>query len=214
MSRPRRRFRFTIAQGMAVIAALGVTFAIFPMPLAIAFLVFAGSLLLLRPDPRSRRTPHGASLGCLFGLLGCPAGAIIGVHLAGHRVVMDRFSGVGDPTALGALLGGLVGALAAGLAGYFVSRALFRGLMNGRAPRNSPREALREEIGLVDGLLRHAREQADEEVTVKLAEYKVKLERDLERLPIAPEAGLGVLDPASGDRRVRDGVHGTDAARE
>jgi hypothetical protein len=53
MVTPRRIFRFTIGQSMKGIAALAVTFAILPMPAAIALAISATCVLLLRCEQRS-----------------------------------------------------------------------------------------------------------------------------------------------------------------
>jgi hypothetical protein len=185
MRQPRLRFRFTIGQGMAVIAVLGVIFAVFPMPLAIPAALMMALVYVLPRDPNSRGTPRAASFGCLFGLLGCPVGAFIAMQLL--RAVTGRLRGVGDDAiALGAAVGGLLGALTAGVAWHYMSLALAPPRMACQEHRKSPREALRKEIEMVDGLLVFARKQEDEEVRVKLADYKSKLERDLEQLAVEP----------------------------
>lgn len=53
MVTPRRIFRFTIGQSMQGIAALAVSFAILPLPAAIALAISATCIILLRWEQRS-----------------------------------------------------------------------------------------------------------------------------------------------------------------
>jgi hypothetical protein len=166
---------------MAAIAGICVIFGVFPMPVAIAFIVFAGGMLLLRRDPRFRRTPDTPSFGCLCAVLGFPVGAVIGFQLA--SLAVGRMTRVGDYLAFGAAIGGFLGALAAAAAGHYLSLALFRPLLTGPKPPKTQRDALRENIEVVDGLIKLARQERDEEVGLKLSDYKTKLEQELELLP-------------------------------
>jgi hypothetical protein len=166
---------------MAVIAVLGVVFALVPMPVAIAIVLLAAYAFLLRR--KTPRVPHGSSLGCLFSLLGCPAGVAIGIRLVRRWAIAGQID-VADITLVGGLSGGILGVATALVAAHVVSLAILRQWPTPERRSKSPREALRENIDLVDELLLHAREQGDEEVRTKLEDYKVKLKRDFDLLPV------------------------------
>ena len=58
---PRRRFRFTIGQGMWIIAALAALFAIMPMPMAIDVAFATTCLLAIGGNRLCHRTDRAAS---------------------------------------------------------------------------------------------------------------------------------------------------------
>ena len=119
----RSAFRFTIGQGMAVIAALAVAFALFPMPIAIILAVLTSCYMLLHrsraPDLVYGRESAivAESVGCLSSLLGFIGGAILGV-----RLIIPRGADSGLAVAAIGFWFGLVGAAVAYTAGYLVAR--------------------------------------------------------------------------------------------
>jgi hypothetical protein len=175
MAMSARVFRFTIGQGMAVIAALAVIFAFVPMPAAI-FLILITLLLVLHLLVAARRTNRsipslGERIGCLSCFAGFLGGAIVGVSRVGWSA--DYYGlNIGF-----ALCCGFLGALIVGIVGHFVALAL------PREPLPSPsvsyaktkREAAQAEIELVERLLVQAAKENDEEVRTKLAAYHAGL---------------------------------------
>ena len=89
----RRRFRFTIGQGMIVIAALAVVFASMPMPLAID-VAFADNLPR-RDRSQSIADSTGLTLlsepvGCIFCFFGLLAvGGVLGAWLLRPGTIAD-----------------------------------------------------------------------------------------------------------------------------
>ncbi len=116
-------FRFTIGQGMAVIAALAVLFALFPMPLAIIVAILTSCCVLLNRSRApnlvyARESPILAqSVGCLCSLLGFIGGAILGV-----RLIIPPGADSGLAVAAIGFWFGLLGAAVAYTAGYLVAR--------------------------------------------------------------------------------------------
>ena len=157
-----QRFRFTIGQGMAVIAVLAVLFASLPMPLAID-VAFATTCLVAIGRNRLLTEPLGCVL-CLLGLLAGPAALV--TWLFGPRIAgSDSF-----------LFSVFIVSLIAGALG---TSRLRRPNPVAR-PFASHQNETQTEFELVEHLLRRAHKDGDEVVIAKLTEYRVKLEQRLE----------------------------------
>ena len=179
MAMSGRAFRFTIGQGMAVIAALAVTFAFLPMPVAIV-LILITLLLVLHSLVVARRTNRsiptlGESIGCLFSFAGFLGGVVVGVSL------VSRTADYGGLHIAVGLCCGLLGALITGIVGYFVALTLPREPLPSPSVSNAKtkREAAQAEIELVERLLVQAAEENDEEVRTKLTAYHAGLVQGL-----------------------------------
>ena len=175
MAMSGRVFRFTIGQGMAVIAALAVTFAFVPMPVAI-FLILITLLLVLHSLVVAQRTQRsrpnlGETIGCLSCFAGFLGGAIVGVSL------VNRTAGYSGLHIAVALCCGPLGALIAGIVGHIVALTLPREPLPSpsESKAKAKREAAQAEIELVERLLVQAAEENDEEVRTKLAAYHLRL---------------------------------------
>ena len=155
MVHTHRSFRFTIGQGMIVIAALAVAFAIMPMPLAID-VAFATACLVGIAHNRSRTsnvpTLLSEPVGCLFVLLGLLAAWRRYWRMASHvsGTIANR-----DPWVtffICSLIAGLFGATRLRRSKAFRSR------------KHSPRivTRLKAELKLVEHLLRRAHKDGDE----------------------------------------------------
>jgi hypothetical protein len=176
MAMSGRVFRFTIGQGMAVIAALAVTFAFLPMPVAI-FLIFITLLLVLHWLVVARRTQRSSpSLGETIGCLSCFAG-FFGGAILGDSLGAD-YSGLSFGVVL---CSGFLGASIAGIVGHFVALTLPREPLPSPSVSNAKtkREAAQAEIELVERLLVQAAEENDEEIRTKLAAYHAGLVQSL-----------------------------------
>jgi hypothetical protein len=180
----RHVFRFTIGQGMAVIAALAVAFAFLPMPAAIV-LSLVTLLLVLRSRLLRRRwlpisnPARGARIGCLSCYLGLLVGATLGV------IVVTRYPDAvavhGGLAVFAAAVGcGFLGALVAGIIGHLVALSLPIQPLPPPDPTKVKREALRAEIDYLERLLRQPDLESDEEVRTKLTAYEARLRRELE----------------------------------
>ncbi len=180
MVKTPRVFRFTIGQGMTVIAALAVAFAIMPMPVAIVAAFLTYSLVVLGRGRPLKPTPLSRSFGCLFSFCGLVGGLVVGswsdVHL--------RSSGrVGDSELFwiaGVNARGLFGGLTARILGRFLGGKLAGDLESTAVRLDSKRDKTQAQLKLVEHLLRRAHEDGDEEVTSKLAEFRAKLEHELQ----------------------------------
>jgi hypothetical protein len=164
MENTHRGFRFTISQGMMVIAALAVAFAIMPMPIAIN-VAFATTCLVAIAHNRSRNstvlTLLSEPVGCLFCFLGLLAvGGVIGGWLVRPATITN--------------LDHWVIFFASLMAGLFGAARLWR--PNATTDASDPnRHGPKAEIKLVEHLLRRAHEDGDELVISKLTEYRTRL---------------------------------------
>jgi hypothetical protein len=168
----RHAFRFTIGQGMAVIAALAVLFAFLPMPVAIG-VAFLGLWLLV---PRRKNVSNPAlvrTIGCLCSLLGFFLGAAIGVV----TLPFPPNPGLAVTSVLSSY--GFIGAIVAGVIGHQVASRRFGRPPSSRDPSSAKRKAVQDEIELVGRLLVLAEEEGDEDVSLKLAAYRARLEQEL-----------------------------------
>jgi len=157
-----RGFRFTIGQGMAVIAALAVLFAVLPLTLAINVALATAGLVAIG---RSRLfiQPLGCVLCFLGLLLGLAAleGWIISLWRVGSAVSWGSFAVCS-----------------------FILASLGIALL--RQPARSAKSSApivyetKAELRLVESLLRRANEDGDDVVVMKLTEYRAKLEHELQ----------------------------------
>jgi hypothetical protein len=164
MVNTHRGFRFTIGQGMTVIAALAVAFAIMPMPLAID-VAFATTCLVAIAHNRSRSstalTLLSEPVGCLFCFLGLLAvGGVIGGWLLRPGTIADV-----DPWFI---------FLISSMAGLFGAARLRRTKATTEA-RGPDRDGPEAELKRVEHLLRRAHEDGDEVVISKLTAYRTRL---------------------------------------
>jgi hypothetical protein len=184
--------RWELVAGIAVIAALAVTFAILPMPVAIALSGLTGCLVLLwldpisnpyktpghrgpgRPAPRQQPFVRAEPIFWLFCLFGFLCGAFFGV-----RSVSEEECGL--PAIAVGFWSGVVGAIVAGIVCHFVAWGLSvqRSYSHDLAVvQNEKRWA---EIESTEQLMAQAEARGEEDVRVKLAEYKARLEDELWR---------------------------------
>jgi hypothetical protein len=175
MATTRRVFRFNIGQGMWAIAALALTFAFLPMPVAIAFACLTTSLLALRRGQLSNPA-HVETIGCLP----CSLGFFGGVILAG-MLVNPPSARSGPSEVANAFYCGGLGAMTAAVVGQLVALTLSGRRPAARDPSEKKREAARAEIELVGRLLVRAEQQGEEGVRMKLAAYRARLEEELPR---------------------------------
>ena len=173
----RRGFRFTIGQGMMVIAALAVAFAIMPMPVAIIVAFLTSCLVVLGRKRPLRPTPLSKSFGCLFCFCGLAGGMVVGSWFLRHSHASGR---VENTELFWALFCGLFSALTAGIYGQFLGTTLSSHQNSTANALDSKRAKTQAELELVDQLLRRAHEGDDEIVISKLSEYRAKLEHELQ----------------------------------
>lgn len=179
----RRGFRFTIGQGMMVIALLAVAMAMMPMPAAVALAVLTARLLVFGRNQSRNRTRAFSSVGCPLCLLGFLVGAMTGMIWPNTSTDCGL---VVIPFALGF---GLAGSVIAAVAGLAVSLALPRRppSSHDRSESNNEQSTridcndTQAELERVEQLLRHARRHDDDVVTAKLRDYKERLENDLQQ---------------------------------
>ena len=194
MSKARDGFRFTIGQGMALIAALAVLFAIFPMPVAVAFALFASAAYVFRHRPHSKPRVLAAPIGCLFFLIGFPAGIVLAAKLLRASVGMGRFVGTSDLTVLAVTVSGSLAAIVAGAVGYFLGAALSGWLFHDDDASKSRLDEVQAELAWVTQVLEQPEASDDAEVSVKLAAYRVKLEHQLEVLRAGQSDETSAMD--------------------
>jgi hypothetical protein len=157
-----QRFRFTIGQGMIVIAVLAVLFASLPMAVAVN-VAFAVTCLVAIGRNRLLSEPVGCIL-CLLGLLTGPAAVVI--WLFGPRIA-------GSDSFLFVVIA--VSSIAGGLGAARLRRP------TRSAKRFAPHQnETQREFELVEDLLKRARKDGDEVVIAKLSEYRVKLKQRLQ----------------------------------
>jgi hypothetical protein len=171
------RFRFSIARGMAAIAALAAAFAFVSPAVVLSLSCVMTIWLILWRKPRPNPSTLGAPLGCLSCLFGFLAGVLIAAKLvdeAGNRGVVGT-GGVREFLTIAATMScGVAGAIVTGTAARFIT-PLFEQPLGRRVPSASQPTPLEQEIELVERLLAHAQHEGDTEVEVKLAEYRKKL---------------------------------------
>jgi hypothetical protein len=156
-----RRFRFTIGQGMILIALLAVAFANMPMPLAIN-VAFATICLLAIGRKRLLFEPIGC-VSCFLGLLTSVTAVeawLLGSRTPGDKTLLLVFAG--------SMIVGLLGA----------ARLRRPGLTLDKRARHGDETEI--ELDRVGHLLRCAQDDGDEIVISKLTEYRAKLEREQE----------------------------------
>jgi hypothetical protein len=177
MANAHLRFRFTIGQGMMVIAALAVAFAIMPLGVAILMSILITCLILLmRERIQSRRPiPKYGPDGCTLSFFGM----LVAMVTAPSFYKIALASGRAGDAGLWALLC----CLAAALTGILIVQYLVAKYAidpNSTAnPLDSKRARTQAELERVDHLLKCALEDDDEIVISKLSEYRARLDQEL-----------------------------------
>jgi hypothetical protein len=179
--RLRDALRFTLAQIMVWIAILAVIFASVPMPVATIGALLATWFLVtrrgraIRARSRIRRRLTTAS-ACFLGFFGA---ALIGAKFAGPPVA-------GGSNVVRVLysvyLGwcGLHGAAIAGILSHFINLALPQApVFDEERVSDRRRRELVAELGWIDELIASAHADGDDEVRVKLARYRARIEERL-----------------------------------
>jgi hypothetical protein len=165
-------FRFTIGQGMAIIAVLAVLFAILPMPLAINVAIATACLVAI-----GRNRLVAEPLGCVL----CFVGLLVGVvALEGWFYSLWK---PGGETPWGAFI--IVSLLVGGMGAMLLRRSVpiggaFAKFFDEAEAELDETEA---ELKLVENLLRQAEDDRDEVVILKLTAYRARLAQRLEELP-------------------------------
>ena len=173
MVRTRRLFQFTIGQGMAFVAALAVTFAFLPMPAAFLVACLATTLVALRRNQLSNPA-HVETIGCLPCLFSFLGGAILGTMWE------TTSPGNSGPSVIAGAFGyGLAGSLTAAVFGQLVASMLSERPSHARDSTEARDRELRADIELMETMLVQAGRQKDEEIWMKLAAHKARLEHDL-----------------------------------
>ena len=156
VAQPRHGIRFTIGQGMLVIALFGVAFAVLPIQVGLVAVPAAILAYIGRKCAGRQKAPLG-SIGCLLCLIGIILGSVTGMVWIGAMVTAAVIS-----MRLGVFVAD-IGRVAAA-----PQKLLETGNSDARA-----------ELVLVEQLLMQARKDGDEFVAEKLRNYKARLKNQL-----------------------------------
>ena len=133
-------------------------------------------------DRASKPRVLAGPIGCLFFLIGFPAGIVLAAKLLNASVGNGRIVGTYDLTVLAVTVSGSLAAIVAGAVGYFLGTALSGWLFHDDDASKSRLDEVQAELAWVTQVLEQPEASTDAEVSVKLAAYRVKLEQQLEVL--------------------------------
>jgi hypothetical protein len=171
--------KYALAQLLAVVAINAVFFALCPAPEAFLFAIASACILVVYRTSLPRNAPE-RSIGCIFALLGFCGGGALGVYRSSPQEC-------GLAAAVMPVGGSVCGTIVGGILGRFIALALYRRRLRSvdRDQFGDPdQHDLRRQNDLaeyeqVGQLMAQAENDGDNEVFMKLAAYRAKLEHDL-----------------------------------
>jgi hypothetical protein len=166
-----RGFRFTIGQGMVVIALSAVAFAFMPAPAAVVLTLATPCLIALGHRRIRQPTLLSESIVAIFVFFGLFGGVALG-RWCGVVANDDRWIDDDDLCALAGIFTGVV-------LGRLVGTAILGPSILANEAPDAKHADTRFELKVVEEMLRRAHEDGDEITISKLTDYRAKLEHDL-----------------------------------
>jgi hypothetical protein len=173
------RPKYALTQLLTVVAINAIFFALCPAPEAFLFAIASACILVVYRTSLPRNAPE-RSIGCIFALLGFCGGGALGVYRSSPQEC-------GLAAAVMPVGCSVCGAIIAGILGRFIALALYRRRLRS-VERNQLADPARDdprrqndlaEYEQVGQLMAQAENDGDNEVFMKLAAYRAKLEHDL-----------------------------------